>query len=160
MKTLLAKIIQQTEGSNLLMGCTSTNYKTPHVLVTVLLGPCSYVEMVMPEGTFLELKNLVKDNGNECLIFGVEDVDFLMPTTGERLISLCQDIWEDPAEFCGPLVDPWNNFLKYLWVRYPDGKEERLADIVAMTSSCRKRREVTENEINELITHNPEDKVE
>jgi hypothetical protein len=59
MKIALASLIQATDGSCYLKGKIETRYHTPHVSVTIILGEGSFVEMIMPEKTFNELKELV-----------------------------------------------------------------------------------------------------
>lgn len=74
---------------------------------------------------------LVSDS-KHYLIYGMEKAeDFKKEVEEEDLVSVCWDIWEHPDKYAGhPLGEPYYDFLKYLWVRYPDGEEIRLAEIV------------------------------
>lgn len=50
-----------------------------------------------------------------------------------ELAEKAQEIWDHPNRFCN--VEPgtseaYYDFLKFLWVEYPDGSERRLVDIV------------------------------
>ena len=68
-----------------------------------------------------------------CIIFGVDKAEgFSMSfECGKSFDIVCRNIWENPDAYYTP--DHWEEFLKYLWVKLPDGKEKRLADIINLT---------------------------
>ena len=47
---------------------------------------------------------------------------------GDDFDAACYNIWNSPDEYYKP--DYYYEFLKYLWVKLPDGNEKRLADII------------------------------
>ena len=70
-----------------------------------------------------------------CSISGADGVDFQLDTIPEaRLQEIAQYIWDNPGKHSdyaiGSSDDAYYRFLKYLWVKYPDGQEKRLADII------------------------------
>ena len=68
-----------------------------------------------------------------CLIFGSE-IESKKEIYPEDVRSTCKDIWEHPTKYCDSLKEDkseeaYYRFLKFLWVRYPDGSEKQLARI-------------------------------
>ena len=68
----------------------------------------------------------------KCWIHGVE-IEFEKFVAPEDIEKICQNIWDHPekySEYQEGSESAYYNFLKFLWVEFPDGTEKRLADIV------------------------------
>ena len=66
-----------------------------------------------------------------CHIFGSE-INFDKHVPESEIVKVCQDIWDNPSKYSdykNDSAEVYYYFLKYLWVKYPDGKEIRLAEI-------------------------------
>mgnify|MGYP001272942948 CR=1 FL=1 len=68
----------------------------------------------------------------KCLIrgTGIEFEKFVAP---EDIEKVCQDIWDHPDKYSDYQAESdsaYYDFLKYLWVKFPDGTEKRLSDVV------------------------------
>lgn len=67
-------------------------------------------------------------------IFGCDICsDFEILLSEKSLVNrIAQDIWDNPRDYYD--IDQEENeyyeFIKFLWIKYPDGKEVRLSDIV------------------------------
>ena len=71
---------------------------------------------------------------NKCSIYGSE-VDFERFVPVEDVKKMCQDIWDHPdkySDYQPNSEEAYYDFLKYLWVKFPDGRDERLDDQVKM----------------------------
>lgn len=65
-----------------------------------------------------------------CLIFGVDRASgFNLEVLEGDLQAKIDDIWNNPDNY-RKTGDSWDEFLKYLWVKYPDGREDRFANLV------------------------------
>jgi len=80
-------------------------------------------------GLLFEIRPIKKQN--ECQIFGSE-ITFEKIVSMDQVKDVCRDIWEYPNEYfdCGGNVDAYYSFLKFLWVKFPDGSEKRLVDFI------------------------------
>ena len=70
----------------------------------------------------------------KCWIHGVE-IEFEQFVAPEDIERVCQDIWDYPekySEYQAGSESAYYEFLKFLWVEFPDGSEKRLADMVIM----------------------------
>ena len=68
----------------------------------------------------------------QCVIFGSE-IDFEMTVSESELKDTAQQIWDHPSTYCQVTdgsEESYYQFLKYLWIKYPDGREDRLADVI------------------------------
>lgn len=65
---------------------------------------------------------------DKAVIFG-SMVEFNLRVAVSEVNKVCQAIWDDPGKY-GRHGDEYYDFLKFLWVKYPDGTEKKLADIV------------------------------
>jgi hypothetical protein len=66
-------------------------------------------------------------------IFGADKASRFKMKVTDNVESVCQDIWNHPSkysEYQDNTDEAYYEFLKFLWVRFPDGTEERLADCV------------------------------
>ena len=65
-----------------------------------------------------------------CEIFGVDKAEGFSKSfeCGDDFDKTCRNIWDNPGAYYKP--NYWEEFLKYLWVKLPNGKEERLVDRV------------------------------
>lgn len=81
--------------------------------------------------TIIELR---KQDDKRCKIFGSEiSFELFVPT--EDIKDVCQDIWDNPdkySDYKKGSESAYYKFLKFLWVEYPDGSEDRLVDLVDM----------------------------
>lgn len=69
-----------------------------------------------------------------CSIRGTEIV-FEQIVAPADLEIICHDIWDHPekySDYQNGSDGAYYGFLKFLWVKFPDGTEKRLADIVKM----------------------------
>lgn len=65
-----------------------------------------------------------------CRIVGADKASgFIFHVAEGELRERCQDIWDHAGDYC-KVNDPYNDFLKYLWVEYPDGEERRLCEVI------------------------------
>lgn len=64
----------------------------------------------------------------KAIITGSE-IDFSLEVPLSELQEKAQDIWSNPEKYY-VFADVWYNFVGLLWVKYPNGTEKRLADIV------------------------------
>lgn len=67
----------------------------------------------------------------KCIIFGAT-IDFKISIAESKLYDKCSDIWDHPEKYSkykAGSEEAYYEFLKFLWVKYPDGKEQQLADI-------------------------------
>lgn len=76
-----------------------------------------------------DLENYLIKVDAECTIIGSE-VQFEQKCIVSDLQEIAQDIWDRPEKYCDEFSDAWNDFLKFLWIRYPSGKEVQLARYV------------------------------
>lgn len=70
----------------------------------------------------------------KCLIRGSE-IEFEKFVAPEDVEKVCQDIWDHPDKYSDYQAESdsaYYDFLKYLWVEFPDGTEKRLGDVVKM----------------------------
>lgn len=66
-----------------------------------------------------------------CMIFGSEIEFCIRDIAAADLQGAVKEIWEHPSKHWDVKdgsEDAYYHFLKFLWIRYPDGKEERLTD--------------------------------
>lgn len=92
--------------------------------------------LVLDADTNLALRYVAKTNTWKpicecCEIFGSE-IQFDLVVLPEEIFEKCHHIWEHPSDYSDykdNSEDAYYKFLKFLWVRFPDGKEERLCDI-------------------------------
>jgi len=76
-------------------------------------------------------EKLKKRSADYCKIEAAEITFLLTDIPLSELDVLCQDIWDHPECYGeGPFNDDWYDFLKLLWVTYPDGKCIQLADLI------------------------------
>ena len=71
---------------------------------------------------------------NKCRIYGSE-IDFEKFVSPEDVKAVCQDIWDHPdkySDFQSASEAAYYEFIKFLWVEFPDGRDERLDDQVDM----------------------------
>lgn len=69
-----------------------------------------------------------------CWIYGVE-VEFEKIVAPEDIRAVCQDIWDHPdkySEYPAKSEAAYYEFLKYLWVVFPNETEKQLVDIVTI----------------------------
>jgi hypothetical protein len=70
---------------------------------------------------------------DKCIIFSAES-DFRKTCDRKDVVEVAQAIWEVPEDYLPYQDATWadyhHHFLKYLWIRYPDGTERRLAKVV------------------------------
>jgi len=67
---------------------------------------------------------------DECWIFGSE-ITFEKKVPVDKINEVCADIWNNPKQYCDyDGESAYYNFLKYLWVEFPDGSEKRLVDVL------------------------------
>jgi len=69
---------------------------------------------------------------HECRIYG-SVIDFEKFVAPEDVKAVCQDIWDHPdkySKYSYGSEDAYYEFLKFLWVEFPDGRYERLTDLV------------------------------
>ena len=74
---------------------------------------------------------LSSTNASICKIVGSE-IHFSMEVPEKKIREKCKKIWNNPegySDYKNGSDAAYYNFLKYLWVQYPDGKELRLTDI-------------------------------
>lgn len=71
-----------------------------------------------------DLITQIEKDEQKCVIIGSE-IKFRQVFPEKEIIETCLSIWKTAEG-----DDPWNDFLKYLWVVYSDGREVRLADVV------------------------------
>ncbi len=65
-----------------------------------------------------------------CKIFGVDKAEgFLLKVPHAELQTKAQDIWDHPENY-RVTEDSYYDFLKFLWISYPNGSEARLADLI------------------------------
>ena len=79
-----------------------------------------------------ELVNLIKKQKRtkKCLIFGA-GYDFEKYVSPKKIKKVCQKIWNKPQKYSAYGGESaYYDFLKFLWVKFPDGKEERLCNMV------------------------------
>lgn len=65
-----------------------------------------------------------------CTIFGSE-IEFKKEVPRADLEKVCQDIWDHPDQYSKwqyGTEEAWYNFIKFLWVKMPDGQVKRLTD--------------------------------
>lgn len=61
------------------------------------------------------------------------EIEYSAEISVSKVEEICLDVWRHPSKYSvfeDGSKDAYYRFLKYLWVRYPDGREERLADVV------------------------------
>lgn len=77
---------------------------------------------------------ILNESSEMALIFGVaKAADFREFRAIKDLESRCEHIWNNAHRFADVTQygeDAWFNFLKYLWVRLPDGEEKRITEFV------------------------------
>lgn len=81
-----------------------------------------------------ETKNVA---GPTCIIFGSE-ITFNMTVLESEIYKKSQDIWDHASKYSDykdGSEEAWYSFIKFLWIRFPDGREERLCDIIKMDAS-------------------------
>jgi len=68
-----------------------------------------------------------------CLIYGVEKAaDFKCAVHEKDVVAKCHHIWTNPesySKYRHGSEEAYYNFAKYLWVQYPDGRNERLVGV-------------------------------
>jgi hypothetical protein len=76
----------------------------------------------------------MQNKQKRCIIFSSDDTKQIwVEVLPESLVETCQDIWDHPSKYSDyqdRSEDAYYRFLKFLWVRYPEGKEVRLGDLV------------------------------
>lgn len=81
-----------------------------------------------------ELLVAYQNNNGRYKITGADSAgSFNISFSDERMtLKIAQDIWDNPKKYWDIEDDDnaYYEFLKFLWVEYPDGKEERLTDVV------------------------------
>ena len=84
------------------------------------------------ENRIQEMLAYAIEHQGSCRIIAAE-IDFkTMIVPMSEIVSKCKHIWEHPEKYSSYAAgseDAWYRFLKYLWVRMPDGTDKRLADI-------------------------------
>ncbi len=71
---------------------------------------------------------------NVCYIYGSE-VTFKKYVPLEKIQEVCQDIWDNPDQYSEYEKDSdaaYYDFLKFLWVKFPNGEHKRLDDLVQL----------------------------
>lgn len=107
------------------------NFKEACVIIAdYFLGIAGYHKQEpLPEGV-LEIEPM--DDDHMCTIMGSE-IDFKpISVPPWEIREKCKDIWKHPEKYSSypaGTEEAFNRFTKFLWVRFPDGKEERLADV-------------------------------
>ena len=75
-------------------------------------------------------------NKTICKIRGVDNaLDFKKNCDVSEVKEICQDIWDNPDKYSDHKKDSesaYYDFLKFLYVKYPDGKELHLTDVICM----------------------------
>ena len=71
-------------------------------------------------------------NITTCRIYGLESAEeFEYFCNEENLKEVCLDIWNNPEKWAERrLGDVYYDFLKYIWILYPDRKDIRLAEFI------------------------------
>lgn len=61
------------------------------------------------------------------------EINFLMEWSEETILDIAQKIWDNPENY-SPYPkgssESYYDFIRFLWVELPSGKEKRLADVV------------------------------
>lgn len=76
--------------------------------------------------------------GRYCRIIGAEDVAFQKYVPAGLIEQTCAEIWNHPnrySPYAPGSEDAYYNFLKFLWVQYPDGSTKRLAQIATQQTA-------------------------
>lgn len=79
------------------------------------------------------LQKVLKETEAKCCkIVGSEEwAGFYYICSPKRIKAVCKRIWDNPEKYAKrKLGDDYYDFLKFLWVKYPDGKEVLLAEVV------------------------------
>jgi len=66
-----------------------------------------------------------------CKIFGSE-ITFEILIEEDQVVKKCKDIWNNPQNYSNYKQGSdlsFLGFLKFLWVKYPNGSEKRLSEI-------------------------------
>lgn len=75
----------------------------------------------------------LEERKGKCRIFSSQSRSFNDIYVDEsRVVVKCKQIWNNPEKYSRykyGTEDAYYKFLKFLWVKYPDGKEQQLADI-------------------------------
>lgn len=80
-----------------------------------------------------ELRELEKEL-DSCFRIEGSEIDFNFVTDDEGILKeKARDIWENPKKYSDyekESEDAYYEFLKYLWIVFPNGEEEKLGDYV------------------------------
>lgn len=69
-----------------------------------------------------------------CKIFGSDEIFFEMYVSENEISAKCKDIWDNSdkySDYKSGTDTAYYKFLKFLWVRFPDGTEKQLAEIAS-----------------------------
>ena len=83
------------------------------------------------DGSVVEVAHYQLKFAAPCLIFGSE-VSFKLFVDESDVVNKCKDIWNNPEKYSNyksGTEEAYYSFLKFLWVKYPNGEEQRLADV-------------------------------
>lgn len=67
-----------------------------------------------------------------CKIYGSE-ISFEKVVPLDNIVEVCQDMWahaDKYSEYQANSESAYYKFLKFLWVKFPDGEDKRLDDLV------------------------------
>lgn len=102
------------------------------------LNSCSYTQKIatgIPH-EFVQ-KGIVKGSIFEhktCIISGCDEADSFkeLRVPEEKIKEVCKEIWDNPdkySDYKKGSEGAYYHFLKYLYVKFPDGREENLCSI-------------------------------
>ena len=76
----------------------------------------------------------LRQHENDCHITGSE-ITFDEWVPQDKIRERCQEIWDHPekvSSYPAKSEDAYYRFLKFLWVEFPDGSQQRLDDLVTL----------------------------
>jgi len=98
-----------------------------------IIESCSGQDSVMLRIEELkELRNSLTKKTTLCEIYGTE-IRFSEFVDEDLIVERAKEIWNNPdkySDFKKGSDLSYYGFLKFLWIKYPDGTERRLADII------------------------------
>ena len=95
---------------------------------------CAYSAKAFHKWLKINGYKIIKECNDKCRIFGSE-ISFELFVPIKDIKEICQDIWDNPDKYSDYKKGSeyaYYKFLKFLWVQYPDGSEDRLVDLVDM----------------------------